>query len=88
MEPPIHTTPPPMLDLPHTPSCVLHPQTGKPLRCDSRITPHEMDILFRMLVEVGSLQDKNMRRFNVTYPDVRYTVVRDAHYVYIVKCPA
>mmetsp|Transcript_3822 Transcript_3822/g.4571 ORF Transcript_3822/g.4571 Transcript_3822/m.4571 type:complete len:90 (-) Transcript_3822:211-480(-) len=50
-----------------------------------QLTADNAAVLYRMLVEVGMLEDSSFRRMTVKFPSVRFVVARDEHYVYIVQ---
>ena len=45
-------------------------------------------ILFQMLVQAAKVASEDFVRMTVTFNTVRYTVTRDAHFVYLVQTRA
>jgi hypothetical protein len=82
---------PPLIDLDASPvqgqlaSAVLDLK-GQMVR--GQLDPRDADVLYKMLIEVGTLREPTFRRLTVTYPTVRYIVARDEMYVYIVQTRA
>ena len=53
-----------------------------------QLKPEETSILYRMLLEVGSLNEPSFQRMTVTSLGVRYIVARDETHIYIVQVQA
>ena len=58
---------------------------GQMVRSSGLISPSQASVLFKMLLEVGMLQEEGFRRLTVSFPSTRYSVARDEAYVYIVQ---
>ena len=82
---------PPLIDLDENPvqgqinSAVLDLK-GQMVR--GQLKPQETSILYRMLLEVGTLNEPTFQRMTVTSMGVRYIIARDENHIYIVQVQA
>ena len=82
---------PPQLDLDSSPiqgqqACAVMDLKGQLVR--GQMNAEDASILFRMLVEVGSLGEPSFRRLTVSFPGTRYIVARDETHVYVAQTRA
>ena len=79
---------PPMIDLETAPvqgqlaSAALD-LNGRVVR--GQLGPEEASLIYRMMLELGTLNESSFQRMTVTMQNVRYIVARDETHIYIVK---
>lgn len=80
----------PLVDLENSPipgqlGTAVMDLNGKMVRGGDQLSSENASILFRMLVEVGMLEEEGFRRLTVSFPLIRYVAARDSNHVYIVQ---
>lgn len=59
---------------------------GQVIRNSGLVSPTQASLLYKMLLEVGVLNEEGaFRRMTVSFQSTRYSVTRDQHYIYIVQ---
>ena len=59
---------------------------GQMVRNSGLLSPNQATLLYKMLLEVGMLNEKGaFQRMTVAFQSTRYSVTRDQTYVYVVQ---
>lgn len=84
-------SPPPAVDFEASPiqgqlGSTIMDLNGQVVRNNGLVSPTQASLLYKMLLEVGVLNEEGgFRRMTVSFQSTRYSVTRDQNYIYIVQ---